>query len=236
MIVNPEFSQQDHQTWRQLFQNQSPLRCEQIIPEFTEGLNYLGITQDHIPDLAAVNSKLQKKTGWEGVFVKGFESPLTFYEMLAHKKFPIGSFIRDAKDLSYTPEPDIFHDLYGHIPFYTIPEYASFCQDFGQRGLKYLNSEKITEEFQRLFWFTIEFGLLKTTKELKVFGAGIASSFGECAYALSNKPVKKAFNLEDIRNKPFRIDLMQDQLFVIEDIHQLYKCLDDFEKKYKEKT
>ncbi len=233
MICRPVFTENEQLTWKQLFENQTPLRKTQIIPEFSDGLESLGITSNQIPDLDSVNERLKRMTGWQGIFVKGFESPSTFYEMLSEKKFPIGSFIRDSKDLSYTPEPDIFHDLYGHIPFYTIPEYGDFCQDFGQRGLHYLKSEKITEEFQRLFWFTIEFGLLKTSAGLKIFGAGIASSFGECAYALSDQPVKKKFDIEEIRNKSFRIDLMQKELFVIENMNQLYQCLDDFERIYK---
>lgn len=228
----PAFTAKDHETWKTLFSKQTPLRGQQIIPEFSTGIELLGLTPDRIPDVNQVNQKLFALTGWQGVYVKGFEGPDTFYQMLANKQFPVGSFIRDPKDLSYTPEPDIFHDLYGHLPFYTIPEYGQFCQDFGRRGLKYLNSAKISEEFQRLFWFTAEFGLLKTTSGLQIFGAGIASSFGECAYALSGKPKILPFDVEIIRNTEFRIDLMQETLFVLENVSQLYRCLDAFERPY----
>lgn len=232
MIKPRNYSAEDHDTWSRLFQRQTPLRIKQIIPEFSEGLKLLGITDEKIPDLEKVNSKLRSLTGWEGVLVQGLEGPEAFYNMLSKKQFPIGNFIRDPKDLSYTPEPDVFHDLYGHLPFYTMPEYGEFCQEFGIRGQKYLHSEKITEEFQRLFWFTAEFALIKTDDGNRIFGAGIASSFGECAYALSEKPKVLDFDLEKIRNKEFRIDIMQETLFLLDSKEQLYNCLDGFEKAY----
>ena len=156
-----------------------------------------------------------------------------FFAMLANKHFPIGGFIRDPKDLSYTPAPDVFHDLYGHIPFYTIPEYADFCENFGRCALKYKNNTQAIEEFQRLFWFTVEFALTKTKSGVRIFGAGIASSFSECAYALSNQPRVHAFDLEVIRQKDFRIDILQTDLYLLESPQQLYSCLAEFEKKYK---
>lgn len=227
-----DFSQEDHATWKKLFDLQTRLRLEQIIPEFSEGLGLLGITDEKIPDLDSVNKKLNTLTGWQGVLVKGFEAPVTFYEMLSEKQFPIGNFIRQPDDLSYTPEPDIFHDLYGHLPFFTIPEYGEFCHEFGKRALKYIHSEKITREFQRFFWFTIEFAILKTAKGRRIFGAGIASSFNECAYALSDKPKVYPFDIETLREREFRIDLLQDVLFELDNTKQLYDCLDAFEKPY----
>lgn len=233
MVTPRNYTSADHETWRRLFQRQTPLRSVQIIPEFSRGLELLGITDEKIPDLEKVNAKLRALTGWEGILVHGLEGPDAFYKMLSKKQFPIGNFIRDPKDLSYTPEPDVFHDLYGHIPFYTMPEYGEFCQEFGLRGQKYLSSEKITEEFQRLFWFTAEFALIKTSEGVRIFGAGIVSSFGECAYALSGKPSVHNFDLEKIRNKEFRIDIMQETLFLLDSPQQLYKCLDQFEEIYK---
>ena len=226
------FTPEEHKTWKLLFDRQTPLRSEQLIPEFSEGLAILGITHENIPDLNQVNDRLYPLTGWQGVPVNGFEGPETFYHMLAERKFPIGNFIRDIKDLSYTPEPDIFHDLYGHIPFFTIPAYADFCCEFGLRSSRYLFSEKITREFQRFFWFSIEFGLIKTKKGRRIFGSGIASSFGECEYALSTKPQVVPFNLEKMREQEFRIDVIQNILFELDSAEQLYQCLDAFEKPY----
>lgn len=227
-----KFAETEHHTWKLLFEKQIPLKRQQLIPEFSDGLELLGITADQIPDLEMVNEKLHRLTGWQGCPVQGFEGPETFYHMLAQKKFPVGNFIRDIKDLSYTPEPDIFHDLYGHIPFLTIPAYADFCQEFGRRSEKYLFSEQITREFQRFFWFTIEFGLVQTEQGRRIFGAGIASSFSECAYALSTEPQVVAFDIEKIRGQEFRIDHIQNLLFEMKSADQLYSCLDHFEKPY----
>lgn len=233
-MIKPIFTEMDHLTWKTLFEKQSPLRYTQIIPEFSQGLKVLGIDETKIPDLDIVNKKLQAMTGWQGVFVSGFEEPKSFFKMLSEKKFPIGSFIRNIENLSYTPEPDIFHDLYGHLPFFTILEYAQFCQEFGTRALKYIDQPNIVEEFQRLFWFAIEFGLIDTAQGTRIFGAGIASSFSECDYALSLQPKVVEFDLETIRKKPFRIDLLQDTLFKFKSANDLYQSLEAFEKKYME--
>lgn len=227
---DPQFNIQDQETWKTLYSKQSALRKYQIIPEFSKGLELLEITEKQIPKLNNVNAHLKSLTGWEAVYVKGFEGPETFFKLLAHRQFPIGSFIRDAKDLSYTPEPDIFHDLYGHIPFYTISEYAKFCEQFGLLAMKYIENPKILEEFQRLFWFTIEFGLIQTKMGLKIFGAGIASSFSECDFALSTEPELIDFDLNKIRHQEFRIDIMQKKLFVLKSQDQLYSCLNEFER------
>lgn len=230
--MDTQFSDADHLTWQQLFAKQSPLREVQIIPEFSKGISLLEMTDAAIPEIKKVNASLRQLTGWEGVYVAGFVGPSEFYNLLANKKFPIGHFIRDAKDLNYTPEPDVFHDLYGHIPFFTDQKYADFNEKFGKVACKYLNNPTAIEEFDRLYWFGLEFGMVLLQGRLKIFGAGIASSFGECAYALSGKPKLIPFDLEVIRNQAFRIDVMQDKLFVLNSYEQLYECLDKFEEKY----
>ena len=224
----------EHDTWKKLFASQEPLRSQQIVPFFEEGLKSLGIGGERIPALEEVNTKLKRKTGWEGIFVDGFKPPEIFFEMLSKKQFPVGNFIRSASDLTYTPEPDIFHDLYGHIPFYANEAYAEFNRDFGTRALKYKNDPEKLVAFQRLFWFTLEFGLLRTEKGLRVFGAGITSSFQECAYALSGQPQVFEFDLKRIKNQDFRIDLLQDKLFVLNSPQELYECLDAFEREVAE--
>jgi phenylalanine-4-hydroxylase len=232
-FANP--TRQDQSVWKQLFTKQSELRDVQIVPEFSEGLRLLGIDESRIPSLETVNERLKKISGWQGVYVKGFISPVAFFEMLAKKTFPVGNFIRSEKHLSYTPEPDIFHDLYGHIPFFTSPDYAQFAENFGRCAIKYSDSPQIIEEFQRLYWFGIEFSLIKTEQGLRIFGAGIASSFLECTLALSGTPRLLPFDPEVIRKKQFRIDVVQDNIFVIESRNQLYSCLDQFEKNISKK-
>ncbi len=233
MSTMKDYTDQDHETWRMLFSAQSVLRDSQITPEFSKGLSLLNMNPTAIPNLVEVNKKLLSLTGWQGVSVAGYAEPKIFFDMLASREFPIGQFIRNASNLAYTPEPDVFHDFYGHIPFFTLPAYANFCEEFGKRAMKYTDSYRIIDEFQRLFWFTIEFGMVKTPQGIKVLGAGIASSFKECAHALSDKPKLHKFDIEAIRNKKIRIDIVQDDLFLLESLDQLYTCLDEFEKPYK---
>jgi phenylalanine-4-hydroxylase len=225
-----EFSPGEHHTWRLLFERQLPKRREQIAGLFSEGIEALGFTADRIPDLQAVNRKLIALTGFRGVPVAGFEEPESFYEMLSRREFPIGYFIRDPRDLGYTPAPDVFHDMYGHLPFLTDPAYAAFCQDLGRRTMKCAGRPELLRQWERLFWFGAEFPLVKTAGGIRIFGAGIASSFSECAYALGGAPNVLPFDLETIRRQEFDITKMQDQLFLLESPAQLYGCLDEFER------
>lgn len=225
-----EFLPGEHHTWKLLFERQVPLRDAQIVPEFSAGIDALGFTADRIPDLREVNRRLRELTGFEGVPVKGFEEPHSFYEMLARREFPIGFFLRDPKDLGYTPAPDVFHDLYGHLPFLTDARYAEFCRDLGARSIKFAGDPGLLRQWERLFWFGVEFPLIRTATGPQIFGAGIASSFNECAYALSGEPNVLPFDPEAIRRCEFEIDRMQENLFLLENREQLYGCLDAFER------
>lgn len=223
------FTDQENETWKILFKNLKDSRQEQIVPMFQEGLDVLGITGAHIPDLDNVNERLKKLTGWQGIPVEGLEGGDSFYPALAERKFPIGNFIREAKDLAYTPAPDIFHDLYGHIPFYANKDYADFCAEYGRRASKYIDRPDVLEKFERFFWFTAEFGLVKTEQGIRIFGAGIVSSKNECNYSLSKGPEVVPFDIKVISEQEYRIDIMQEKLFLLENPEQLYSCLDDFE-------
>ena len=225
-----EFSPEEHHTWSLLFGRQAPLRGRQIHPLFSEGIELLGFTEQRIPDLREVNRRLKALTGFEGVPVQGFEEPHSFYEMMANGEFPVGYFIRDPKDLGYTPAPDVFHDLYGHLPFLTDRDYAAFCRELGRRSMRVKQDPARLRQWERLFWFGAEFPLVRTPEGTRIFGAGIASSFNECAYALSDEPEVLPFGVEAIRNQEFEIDRMQERIFLLERPEQLYGCLDEFER------
>lgn len=229
MSVQPRaFTSEDHETWKEILTIHEKKRDQQICDIFLDGLKKLHLTKDRIPSLAEVNHIIRQCSGFEGVFVEGLEEGPSFYKMLSERKFPVGNFIRSREDLSYTPAPDIVHDLYGHLPFYTDKAYGDFCQRFGQAACRYADRADILHQFERLFWFTAEFGLVKTTKGIRIFGAGIASSTGECDYALSSTPEVRPFDLENIRKQEFRIDLMQKVLYCLESPEQLYNCLPQF--------
>lgn len=221
-----DFGKDGFHAWQTILTGHDKTRRQQVFSLFHQGLDLLEIQSNEIPKLIEINKKLSSLSGFQGVFVDGLEDGNSFYQMLAKREFPIGNFIRDKKDLSYTPEPDIVHDLYGHLPFLVNKPYADFCQKFGELACHFLDRQDLLRQFERFFWFTIEFGLIKTREGVRVFGAGIASSTGECAYALSGKPEVLPFDIDLIRNQEFRIDEMQKKLFLLENVEQLYTSLD----------
>lgn len=222
------------QTWNTILKAQLSVRDQQVYKIFGTGVDALKLNPDELPNLDEINQVLKKTTGFQGIFVDGLEDGNNFYQMLAQRYFPIGNFIRDHRDINYTPAPDIVHDLYGHIPFLMNAEYADFCQKFGEMTSEFINEPNKFRQFERFFWFTIEFGLIKTENGLRVFGAGIASSIGECLYALGGQPEVLPFDIDTIRHQEFRIDEMQKRLFVLENTEQLYNSLPELYRRVKE--
>ncbi len=222
------FGATEHETWRRLYGRLAACRAEQAHPLFVAGLAALGIDGERIPELAAVNARLGALTGWRGVPVEGLEDGRSFFALLARREFPIGAFIRDAKDLSYTPAPDVFHDLYGHLPLFADRAYADFCQRFGALAAPHAADPRRLRELERLFWFGVEFPLVETPSGRRIFGGGILSSFGESGYALSSEPEVLPFDPARIRQNDYRIDVMQTRLYVLDRPEQLYGCIDGY--------
>ncbi len=228
------FTAEEHRTWSRLFDNLGHCRKHQAAPLFAEGVKALGMVSASIPNLNSVNEKLQALTGWKGVAVRGLEDNESFFAALARKEFPIGNFIRDAADLNYTPAPDVFHDLYGHLPFFAAQPYADFCEEFGVRASRYATDSLAIELWGRLFWFGVEFPLVETKSGRRIFGGGILSSFGESNYALSDAPEVQPFDLQAIVRKTYRIDQFQTTLYCLQDAQQLYDCLPAYESLVRE--
>jgi phenylalanine-4-hydroxylase len=217
------FSEEDHGTWAAINAIHRQRRAEQMVPMFLRGLHALGMDTDTIPSLDEVNAKLMFLTGWKGVYVKGLEDAAGFYGLLRDRKFPIGNFVRSRKDLNYTPAPDVVHDLYGHIPFHADQAYADYCQAYGELACQFLGDPVRLRRLERYFWFTNEFGLVQTAHGRRIFGAGIASSVGECTRALSEEVEVVPFDVERICAQEFRIDQMQPRLFLLDSVEQLYE-------------
>lgn len=225
------FTPEEDQTWTALFNRLERCRQDLAFHLFTRGISTLGMDSKKIPDMAAINEKLMRETGWSIVPVKGLEMGPSFYSALARKEFPIGNFIRDRKDLGYTPEPDIFHDLYGHVPFLCDKAYADFSQRYGALTAKYLHDEEKLKKLERFYWFTMEFGLIQTEKGARIFGGGILSSFDESFYSLSGKPKVLPFDVQTIIDQDFRIDQIQPVLFLIPSEERLYDSLQELEQR-----
>jgi phenylalanine-4-hydroxylase len=222
VVPQRNFTEEEHLIWRTLYKRQSEVLKGRAISLFTDSLSTLGIAQDRIPDFAEVNEILMKRTGWQVVPVPGLIPDEPFFELLANRRFPAGNFIRTKEQLDYIQEPDVFHDLFGHVPILADPVFANHMEAYGHGGLKAAKLG-MTDKLARLYWYTVEFGLIQEPQGLRIYGAGILSSPTESIFSLeSDSPHRIAFNLRRILQTRFRIDDFQDNYFVIDSAKQLF--------------
>ena len=212
------YSDEEQAVWRLLVERQSALARQYACAEFLKGLETLGIG-DTIPDFAAVNARLEPLTGWRVVGVPGLIPDGAFYDHLAHRRFPVTVWIRKREELDYLVEPDLFHDFFGHVPLLTDPVFADYMQEYGRRGVE---AGPDVHLLARLYWVTVEFGLIRTPQGLKAYGAGILSSAAEVKHAIEGKGVQRLpFDPAKAMQSPYEIDKLQPIYFVLEDFRQL---------------
>lgn len=223
------WNSEENNTWQTLINRQQSIIKNRCASLFEEALSLVDFSIDRVPQLPDVNKKLMAQTGWQVQSVAAIIRPDEFFTLLANKKFPAATFIRIPEELDYLQEPDIFHELFGHVPLLSHPTYAQFLHEFGKIALK-LDAKDRSRLF-RLFWFTVEFGLMKTNSGIRAYGAGILSSIGETQYALTDASVKKDFNLLEVLRTPFRVDIMQPLYYVINSFDELYAIIDSDIKK-----
>jgi phenylalanine-4-hydroxylase len=220
------FSAEEHRVWDILFARQRRKLAGRAVAAFEHGLDSLLLSRSGIPNFNDLNDRLFARSGWRVVAVPGLVPDEVFFGHLARRQFPAGNFIRPATSLDYLEEPDVFHDVFGHVPLLADPWFADFMQRLGQEGLKAVAMGKVAE-FSRLYWFTVEFGMALEDGALKLYGAGLASSFGEAAYALdSPKPERLPFDLERAIRMPYRSDTIQPRYFVIDGLETLRTGID----------
>lgn len=216
-----EYSAEEHRVWRILYERQSKLLPGRACDEFMQGLKLLQLTADKIPQLPDVSARLKVATGWQVEPVAALISARAFFELLANRKFPAATFIRVEEELDYVQEPDVFHELFGHCPMLTNPVFAEFVYDYARTVLTL--PEKDWPLLQRLFWFTVEFGLIQTLEGIRVYGGGILSSISETAYSVeSDIPARMIFDPVAAFRMPYRIDQLQPVYFVIQNFNELY--------------
>ncbi|NNE83765.1 MAG: phenylalanine 4-monooxygenase [Alphaproteobacteria bacterium] len=215
------YKAEDHAIWRRLFERQSKLLVGRACAEYLAGLDQLGVCADGIPDFRKLNEVLDRTTGWQIVAVPGLISEAAFFGHMAERRFVATRWIRSAAQLDYLQEPDIFHDVFGHVPLLTNPAFADYLQAYGRGGLKALRLGAL-DMLARLYWYTVEFGLLRTPDGPRIYGAGIMSSKGESIYCLDDPhPNRIAFDLKRILRTRYRIDDFQETYFVIDSFEQL---------------
>jgi phenylalanine-4-hydroxylase len=216
-----QFSPAEHQRWDQLFLRQSELLPGRAAGTFLRGLETLQLSRSGIPDYRDLNVRLKAASGWEVVAVPGLLPDAAFFDHLANRRFPAGNFIRSADQLDYLEEPDIFHDVFGHVPMLTNPVFADYMVAYGKGGLRSLHYSAL-HKLARLYWYTVEFGLIEEPGGLRIYGAGILSSYGETFFALDDPtPQRIAFDLTRTMRTHYKIDAFQQSYFVIPSLDQL---------------
>lgn len=215
-----QWSNEENKIWHELVTRQLSCIKDKACDEYFDGLKKLNLPTDRIPQLSEVNAVLKPTTGWQCYPVPALIGFGEFFKLLSEKKFPVATFIRSREEMDYLQEPDIFHEIFGHCPLLTNPSFANYTEAYGKMGL---NANKEQRVFlARLYWFTIEFGLLDTPKGLRIYGGGILSSPSETTYALEdNAVVRKAFDILDVLRTPYRIDIMQPIYYLLTKVDDL---------------
>ncbi len=230
------YTPEQHATWDKLFERQAKLLPGRVTSEFIDGLDMLRLSKPGIPDFEELSERLMKATGWQVVAVPGLVPDDVFFDHLANRRFVSGNFIRRADQLDYLQEPDVFHDVFGHVPLLANPVFADYMEAYGRGGQRAAQADAI-DKLARLYWYTVEFGLVQSGDALKLYGAGIVSSYTESIFALDDpSPNRLGFDLKRLMRTKYRIDDFQQNYFVIDSFDDLLdQTLNtDFEPLYAE--
>ena len=219
------YTAEDHAVWKKLFEKRMAELESTASDVFLNGAELIGLSPTHIPNLDDVNRRLNARTGWNAVPVGGFLPAKQFFASLARRRFPTTVTIRSMQSLDYVPEPDIFHDVFGHVPLHSDIVFADFLERFGKAAFLATTDEEV-EMMARLFWFTVEFGLIDDGRGPKIYGSGLISSAGDAANALGPTCNRRPFSLDAVVAQPFQIDRLQDTLFVVSSFDQLFEAVD----------
>lgn len=215
------YTAEEHATWDTLFARQIAMLPGRVTPEFIDGLDVLRLSKPGIPDFDELSERLMKATGWQVVAVPGLVPDDVFFDHLANRRFVSGNFIRRPDQLDYLQEPDVFHDVFGHVPLLANPVFADYMQAYGQGGQRAAAMGAI-DRLSRLYWYTVEFGLVRADDGLALYGAGIVSSRSESVFALDDaSPNRIAFDLKRVMRTRYRIDDFQQSYFVIDSFEDL---------------
>ena len=221
------YTDDEHAVWDLLYKRQMDVLPGLAAPEFLEGLKALDLGKGGIPNFETMSDELEALTGWRVVAVPGLVPDDVFFDHLANRRFPAGQFIRKRDELDYLQEPDVFHDVFGHVPMLTNPVFANYMEAYGKGGLRSLNFAAL-KNLAALYWYTVEFGLIQTDEGLRIYGAGIVSSKSESIFAVRDpSPNRIGFDLERLMQTDYRIDDFQQTYFVIDSYDQLFRATVD---------
>jgi phenylalanine-4-hydroxylase len=225
-----DYTAEQHDVWKELVRRRrtqiEAFACE----EYLQGAGIIGLEEDRLPNLITITERLKPRTGWSTTPVSGFLPGAAFFEMLNSRKFPVATHIRGRDSLEYTPEPDIFHDVFGHVPMHAHKVFADFLQHYGAVCAKIKDANTL-ERLGRLFWYTVEFGLIFEKAAPKMYGSGIISSHSECSNLLDGGCEVRQFNLDEVLDTPVKVDHIHHLLFAIESFDQLYEAIREAENR-----
>jgi len=226
------YTPEQHAIWSELVTRRMPQLEQHACAEYLDGFQQIGLQADELPNLRAVSARLQPRTGWQSTPVSGFLPADAFFEMLAARMFPTTTWIRSRDAMEYTPEPDIFHDVFGHVPMHAHPVFANFLEHYG-KVCAALTSADDLERMGRLFWFTVEFGVIREQGAIKVYGSGLISSHGECTQVVEggSDVVIRDFDLDQVLEEKVDTGNMQKVLYAIESFDQIYEAMKEAESR-----
>lgn len=229
------YTAEDQKVWNILFERQFPSLPKAATKQFLLGLDQVSFTGEAIPNFEETNKVLRKLTGWEIYAVPGIVEDALFFELMANRKFPATTWVRKMSELDYLEEPDMFHDVFAHIPLLANQAFVDFLQAISKFGQEWIDDEWAIHLLSRIYWYTIEFGLIREDGEVKIYGAGVLSSSGETKYSLSEEPNHFEYDVDKILDTPYRKNSMQDNYFIIDSYEQLFDSLPDIKTKIEQR-
>ena len=224
------YTDEQHSVWAELVGRVMPELERHAAGEYLDGFQIIGLQKDRLPNLAVISARLAPRTRWSSTPVSGFLPAPAFFEMLAARLFPTTIWLRNRQSLEYTPEPDIFHDVFGHVPMHSHRVFADFLQHYG-RVCASISDAAVLEKLGRLFWYTVEFGLIREDQEIKVYGSGLISSHAECMNVMEGHCAVHDFSLDEVLNTPVKVDELHKLLFAVNGFDQIYEAMHEAEQR-----
>ena len=224
------YTAEQHAVWAELVGRVLPELEKHAARAYLDGFQIIGLQTDRLPRLASISARLEPRTGWNSTPVSGFLPAPAFFEMLAARRFPTTTWLRSRDSLEYTPEPDIFHDVFGHVPMHANKVFADFLQHYG-RVCASIEDERVLERLGRLFWYTVEFGIIRQDGAVKVYGSGLISSHGECRNVMAGNCAIHDFTLDEVLATKVKVDELHKLLFAVSSFEQVYEAMHEAERR-----
>ena len=223
------YTAEQHAVWAELVGRVLPELEKHAAQEYLDGFQIIGLKADCLPNLSSISARLRPRTGWSSTPVSGFLPAPAFFEMLAMRCFPTTTWLRSRESLEYTPEPDIFHDVFGHVPMHAHKVFADFLEHCG-RVCAEIPDAGVLEKLGRLFWYTVEFGVIRQQDTIKVYGSGLISSHGECRNVIEGHCAIRDFTLDEVLRTPVKVDELHKLLFAVSSFDEIYEAMHEAER------